>query len=96
MENIDEKVVKGFGEEWKYFDQSDNGISDDLTNEFKQYFEVFPWSNLPKNAVGADIGCGSGRWAKFVAPMVAKLYCCDPSAEALAIAKKKSLYLLQL
>lgn len=88
MGNIDEKVVQGFGEEWKYFDQSDNGISEDLTNEFKQYFEVFPWGILPENAIGADIGCGSGRWAKFVAPKVGKLYCCDPANEALAIARK--------
>jgi len=88
MNNIDERVVKGFGEEWKHFDQSSVEISEDLTNEFSHYFEVFPWEILPQNAIGADIGCGSGRWAKFVAPKVGKLYCCDPAIEALEIAKK--------
>jgi SAM-dependent methyltransferase len=88
MKNLDEKVVKGFGEEWKYFDQSQEAIIEDLTKEFEQYFEVFPWDLLPDNAIGADIGCGSGRWAKFVAPKVGKLYCCDPAIEALKIAKK--------
>ena len=88
MENIDEKVVQGFGEEWKYFDQSKETITDDLTKEFGQYFDVFPWEILPDNPTGADIGCGSGRWAKFVAPKVGKLYCCDPAIEALNIAKK--------
>lgn len=88
MNNIDEKVVKGFGEEWKHFDQSSVEISEDLTNEFSHYFEVFPWDILPQNPIGADIGCGSGRWAKFVAPKVGKLYCCDPAIEALDIAQK--------
>jgi ubiquinone/menaquinone biosynthesis C-methylase UbiE len=29
---------------------------------------------------GFDIGCGSGRWARFVAPKVKKLNCIDPSS----------------
>jgi ubiquinone/menaquinone biosynthesis C-methylase UbiE len=85
--NKDTHVIKGFGEEWKAFDQSLNSISGDLRNEFQQYFSVFPWWELPENAVGVDIGCGSGRWAKYVAPLVGKLYCCDPSEEALNVAK---------
>ena len=33
------------------------------------------------------MGCGSGRWAQFVAPRVKKLFCIDPS-EAINVAKK--------
>ena len=33
------------------------------------------------------MGCGTGRWAKFVAPKVGKLNCIDPS-EAINVAKK--------
>jgi len=29
---------------------------------FQQYFLIFPWDELPRSAVGADIGSGSGRW----------------------------------
>lgn len=29
--------------------------------------------------IGFDLGCGSGRWAFFVAPKVAKLHCIDRS-----------------
>lgn len=43
---------------------------------------------MPKEAVGFDLGCGSGRWAKKVAPKVSKLYCIDASKEALDVAKK--------
>jgi ubiquinone/menaquinone biosynthesis C-methylase UbiE len=87
MKNIDSKVVNDFGREWKYFNQSNQGISQDLTAEFNQYFSEFPWEMVSGHSIGVDIGCGSGRWAKFVAGRVGKLYCCDPSAEALEIGK---------
>ena len=33
------------------------------------------------------MGCGTGRWAKFIAPKVGKLHCIDPS-NAIYVAKK--------
>jgi len=84
--NLDQDVVRGFGDEWSRFDQSD--ISDDeLKANFDEYFEIFPWDKLPANAVGFDLGCGSGRWAKLVAPGVGKLHLIDPSA-AIEVAKR--------
>ncbi|HXG23979.1 MAG TPA: methyltransferase domain-containing protein, partial [Chthonomonadales bacterium] len=55
---------------------------------FDAYFAVFPWELLPDKAVGFDLGCGSGRWAKLMAPRVAELHCIDPSEEALRVARK--------
>jgi ubiquinone/menaquinone biosynthesis C-methylase UbiE len=81
------KVVKGFGDEWSRFDQS--ALSDRELNElFQAYFSMFPWDRLPKNAVGLDIGCGSGRWAKLVADRVGLLHCIDASAAALTVARR--------
>ena len=78
MRNIDSKTVTSFGDEWSRFDQT--GMSDDEARKvFGEYFAVFPWSDLPPNAEGFDMGCGSGRWAKWVAPRVGKLHCIDPS-----------------
>ena len=54
---------------------------------FDEYFSVFPWKNISKESTGFDLGCGTGRWAKSVAPKVKKLICIDPSS-ALDIAKK--------
>jgi ubiquinone/menaquinone biosynthesis C-methylase UbiE len=85
--NIDQKVVNDFGKEWADFDQSSLS-TDDLLYLFNSYFDIFPWHKLPENAVGFDLGCGSGRWAKFCAPKVGKLHCIDPSAEALNVAKQ--------
>ena len=84
--NIDSKTVDGFGDEWTRFDQA--GMSDEDTKRlFEGYFSVFPWSDLPKNAEGFDLGCGSGRWAKLLAPRVGKLHCIDPSI-AIEVARR--------
>lgn len=85
-ENIDTKVVAGFGDEWTRFDQS---VLDpaELQRIFEEYFEKFPWECIPKDAEGFDLGCGSGRWAKLVAPRVGKLHLIDPS-DAIDIARR--------
>jgi SAM-dependent methyltransferase len=86
MNNLDPKTVEGFGEEWSRFDQRQLDERQ-LRRVFGQYFAVFPWNGLPPNAVGADIGCGSGRWARFAAERVGKLHCVDASEQALAVAR---------
>lgn len=86
-DNIDARTVKGFGAEWRAFDQS--AVSEaELQAIFEQYFGVFPWESLSDDAVGFDLGCGSGRWARFVAPRVARLHCIDASTEAVAVARR--------
>jgi SAM-dependent methyltransferase len=83
--NIDMKTVQSFGDEWTVYDQS--SLSDKESRQiFDSYFAVFPWSALPREAEGFDMGCGSGRWARLVAPRVGRLHCIDPS-RALEIAK---------
>ena len=86
MKNIDKKTVESFGDEWIRFDQSKINSKESF-RIFKNYFSIFPWNKLPKSAVGFDMGCGSGRWAKFVAPKVGILHCIDPS-KAIKVAKK--------
>ncbi|MBP9663361.1 MAG: class I SAM-dependent methyltransferase [Pyrinomonadaceae bacterium] len=85
--NIDSEVVAGFGDEWSRFDQS--ALSDEeLGRMFDNYFSIFPWGRLADNAVGFDLGCGSGRWARLVALRVGKLYLFDPSEDALNVARR--------
>jgi SAM-dependent methyltransferase len=84
--NTDTAVVAGFGAEWHRFNQ--NELSEfELDELFQRYFRIFPWEDLAATAEGFDLGCGSGRWAKRVAPLVGKLHCVDPSPEALKVAK---------
>jgi len=83
--NIDPGTVAGFGDEWQRFRHDDE--SPNVEHHFAEYFSEFPWDQLPANAEGADFGCGSGRWARLVAPRVGTLHLVDASAEALAVAR---------
>lgn len=85
-ENIDLKVVEGFGDEWTEFDQSDLP-PEELLHHFGNYFRIFPFEDLPADSEGFDLGCGSGRWAALVAPRVGRLHCIDPSDKALDVAR---------
>ena len=86
MNNIDAQTVAGFGDEWERFDQS-SLPSAESAELFEGYFAVFPWDGLPASAQGFDLGCGSGRWARHVAPRVGHLHCIDPSA-AIEVARR--------
>lgn len=84
--NLDEQTVRGFGDEWSRFTQDQLG-AEVREQIFSDYFSLFDWGALPADPVGADIGCGSGRWAQVVAPRVGHLVLIDASPEALEVAK---------
>ena len=83
--NLDKELVDFFGKRWKTFKQ--NFIEKDLKTIFDKYFSIFPWSLIGNDSSGIDIGSGSGRWAQFVLPKVKKLYCLDPSIEAIEVSR---------
>ena len=79
MTNSDKSTVASFGDEWERFDESQLPPAE-AERIFAEYFSIFPWQMLPEDAVGFDMGCGSGRWARLVAPRVRHLCCIDPSS----------------
>lgn len=85
--NLDPRVVESFGHEWEAFDQTGTS-AEELRRLFDAYFAIFPWDALPRGAAGFDLGCGSGRWAAFVAPRVGRLHCIEPSG-ALEVARRR-------
>src|SRR5450631_1222825 len=88
-ENTDQATVEGFGREWTTFTQSASELAaEDRRAMFESYFSIFPWDALPPNSIGADIGCGSGRWAYLVAPRVGHLHAADVAADALEVARR--------
>jgi ubiquinone/menaquinone biosynthesis C-methylase UbiE len=87
MRNVDHETVAGFGDEWSRFDQS-RLDDEERRTVFEQYFHVFPWERVGRQAEGFDAGCGSGRWALLVAPRVKTLHCVDASADALGVARR--------
>lgn len=83
--NIDTGTVAGFGQEWTAFDQK--GLSKQEASEiFAKYFCLIDWSKRPHRVL--DMGCGSGRWAKLVAPLVGELIAADASRDALQVARQ--------
>jgi SAM-dependent methyltransferase len=85
--NLDRETVAGFGDEWSRFTQRE--LTEAVRSQvFDDYFSIFPWETLPPSPVGADIGCGSGRWAVLVAPRVGKLLLFDASPDALSVARE--------
>jgi ubiquinone/menaquinone biosynthesis C-methylase UbiE len=85
ISNADPAVVESFGEEWHKFNQG--GLPPaELQTIFNEYFSIFPWAELRPESEGFDLGCGSGRWARLVAPRVGRLHCIDASSTALHIA----------
>lgn len=85
MSNIHESTVRGFGDEWRHFDRVD---VPDYAKIGEDYFHIFPWDKIPTDAVGFDLGCGTGRWAQYAASKARTLHCIDASLEALEVARK--------
>ena len=79
--NIDEKVVEEFGEEWlKFHEFSDEMISKSVG----EYFDIINDTIINKNTYALDIGCGSGRWTKVMAPRAGFIEAVDPSNAIIA------------
>lgn len=86
--NIDLRTVEGFGDEWAAYTQHQLNPSEQR-RMFAQYFAIFPFGELPEQAEGFDLGCGSGRWAELVAERIGRLHCIDPSEKALKVARQR-------
>jgi ubiquinone/menaquinone biosynthesis C-methylase UbiE len=83
--NVDVETIKGFGQEWSAFPQTElNQV--ERAEVFRKYFSLIDWSKKPRRAL--DMGCGSGRWAVLVAPLVGELVAADASREALEVAQR--------
>ncbi len=88
--NVDADVARGFGKEWSTFRQDETSLAREQRETiFENYFRIFPWQLLPPGGgIGADVGCGTGRWAMMVAPRVSHLHLVDVSPEALAVTRE--------
>jgi len=82
---LSKKVIQDFGKEWNSFDYN-NIDKKKIEEQFHSYFSIFPWDQIKPSSQGFDAGCGSGRWAYFVANKVNCLHCIEPS-DAINVAK---------
>lgn len=74
--NIDPKVVNEFGDEWLKFHEHD----DDLVKKGgEEYFDILTNEMINSKTYVLDIGCGTGRWTKYLAAKVGFIEAIDPS-----------------
>lgn len=76
-ENIDKETVNSFGDEWLKFDAFS---AEDIQGAGDQYFDIVHSDMLGQNTVALDLGCGSGRWTKYLASKVGFIEAVDPSS----------------
>jgi SAM-dependent methyltransferase len=74
--NIDSGVVDSFGEEWTKFGNFDES---EIKQLGEHYFDIVGNDVINQNSYVADIGCGTGRFTKYIADRVAFVEAIDPS-----------------
>lgn len=82
--NIDKCVVETFGEEWLKFNDF---TEKDILVAGNEYFDIVTENIINKNSYVLDIGCGSGRWSKYLSSKVKFIEAIDPSNAVFAADK---------
>ena len=73
--NADWKTVESFGDEWNRF----ASFTDEETGRAgDQYFDIVTREMANDSTVALDIGCGTGRWSKYLSPRVRFVEALDP------------------
>jgi len=86
--NKNKKVIESFGDEWDRFKNDKKELEETLYKQFLAYSEVLKKFKISSNAVAADFGAGSGRWAKYFSTMFQSLIIVEPSPKAIEVAKQ--------
>ncbi len=83
-ENIDLETVESFGEEWMKFDAFS---AEEIKNAGDQYFDIVTEKQLSNSSYVLDLGCGSGRWTKYMASKAKFIEAIDPSEAVFSAAQ---------
>lgn len=82
--NADSKTVESFGEEWNRFGTFTEA---EIQRAGEQYFDIVTNVMLNKDSVCLDIGCGSGRWSKYISQRAGFVEAIDPSEAVIPAVK---------
>ena len=80
-QNIDHTVVKSFGDEWLKFQDFPDHTIDRIAEE---YFDIIDSSIVNKDTYAMDVGCGTGRWTKYLSKTAGFIEAVDPSDALIA------------
>jgi SAM-dependent methyltransferase len=82
--NADAKTVSSFGAEWNRFasfTDAETRVAGD------EVFDLVTPDVVNRSTVALDIGCGSGRWSRYLAPRVRFIEAVDPGEAVRAAAR---------
>jgi len=80
--NVDKETVESFGIEWtKFSDFTD----DDLITVGNEYFDIVPEDVYAGKEI-LDLGCGTGRWSKYLSKRASCIEAVDPSVAVFSAA----------
>ena len=75
-DNIDQTTVDSFGDEWQAF----HGFEEDeMMRLGDEYFDIITPAMLNENTSVLEVGCGSGRFLKYVSTKAGTIVGVDPS-----------------
>jgi len=82
--NRDLKVIDDFGAEWEKFSSFSK---EEIKETGDAYFRLLKETSIDENSVALDIGCGTGRWAMYLADRVKFIEAVDPSKAVISAVK---------
>lgn len=82
--NLDPEIVGSFGSEWRRFGWFSDAA---IENAAAEYFDVIPKDVLAATRYAIDVGCGSGRWSRYLSTRVEFVEAIDPSHAVLSAAQ---------
>jgi SAM-dependent methyltransferase len=74
--NIDKKVVDEFGHEWLKFHEQDD---EQIQKAGDEYFDILTDDMVSSRTYALDVGCGTGRWTKYLSKKAGFIEAVDPS-----------------
>ncbi len=83
-QNIDQSVVETFGDEWLKFNKFSNEALEYLGSK---YFDILDEKMINKGTYCLDVGCGTGRWTKYLSERIGFIEAIDPSDAVFAADK---------
>lgn len=81
--NIDLTTVESFGEEWTSFDSFSD---EEIKTAGDQYFDIVK-DEWIRDKTALDVGCGTGRWSKYLASKAKSIEAIDPSKAVFSAAQ---------
>ena len=79
--NADRQTVQSFGDEWNRFSSF---TEEETRRAGDQYFDIVTPEMADATTVALDLGCGTGRWSKYLSRRVKFIEAVDPGEAVLA------------